>query len=278
MEKFNFDIITVNSRGEKNKTLRGKATQEIENLGNDVKLEMVHIPSGSFVMGAPETEKGSLIPENLQHSVKVPAFFMSKYPITQAQWRRIAILPKIKRNLEPEPSNFKGDDHPVEQISWYDAIEFCDRLSKYTDKQYRLPSEAEWEYGCRAGTNTPFHFGETLLAELANYNASQTYGYHFLEESRSKTTPVGQFSPNAFGLYDMHGNVWEWCLDTWHSNYEGAPADGSAWIGKDDNCRVLRGGSWQNFPQQCRSACRRRCESFNILLNTQGFRVVRSKK
>ncbi len=273
MKRFDFEIITVNSRGEKSNTRRGNARQKIETLGNDVNLEMVYIPEGSFIMGASDAEKGSRISEHLQHEVKVPAFFMAKYPITQAQWRRITSLPKIKRNLEPDPSNFKGDNHPVEQISWYDAVEFCDRLSKYTRVEYRLPSEAEWEYACRAGSNTPFHFGETILGELANYDASETYEYHFPEESSSKTTPVGEFPPNAFGLYDMHGNVWEWCLDIWHSTYEGAPNDASAWIDQNNNCRILRGGSWQNPPQQCRCAYRKRCDSFNSLFN-QGFRVV----
>jgi formylglycine-generating enzyme required for sulfatase activity len=133
-----------------------------------------------------------------------------------------------------------------------------------TGKEYRLPSEAEWEYACRAGTTTPFHFGETITGELANYNASRTYADEPKGEYRQQTTPVGQFPPNAFGLYDMHGNVWEWCLDPWHENYQGEPPrDGSV---------VLRGGSWFNDPYHCRSACRR---SFRRgYYDGRGFRVV----
>ncbi|MCZ8162317.1 MAG: formylglycine-generating enzyme family protein, partial [Microcystis sp. LE19-196.1B] len=135
--------------------------------------------------------------------------------------------------------------------------EFCARLSKLTGREYRLPSEAEWEYACRAGTTTPFYFGETITGELANYRASGTYAGEPKGEDREQTTPVGQFPPNAFGLYDMHGNVWEWCADTWHDNYDGAPTDGSACIENgDDNRSPLRGGSWFYDPLYCRSADR----------------------
>ncbi|MHC5719615.1 MAG: formylglycine-generating enzyme family protein, partial [Nostoc sp.] len=161
---------------------------------------------------------------------------------------------------------FKGEQRPVEQVSWYDAVEFCDRLSDHTkrQRQYRLPSEAEWEYACRAGTTTPFHFGETITSELANYDATSTYGRGVEGTYRKETTPVGSFNAaNAFGLYDMHGNVWEWCLDDWHNNYERAPTDGSPWFdNKNDNLyqkqgnAVLRGGSWLYYPRDCRSASR----------------------
>jgi len=277
MKRFDFEIITVNSRGEKSNTRRGNARQKIETLGNDVNLEMVYIPEGSFIMGASDAEKGSRISEHLQHEVKVPAFFMAKYPITQAQWRRITSLPKIKRNLEPDPSNFKGDNHPVEQISWYDAVEFCDRLSKYTRVEYRLPSEAEWEYACRAGTTTPFYFGETITGELANYNASAVFAEESEGEYRQITTEVGQFKPNSFGLYDMHGNLWEWCLDSWHDNYEEAPFDNSPGLKKlnanDNHSQVLRGGSWNNNPENCRSAYRNNNNRDNDN-NNNGFRLV----
>ena len=215
---------------------------------------MVYIPGGNFIMGSPSGKGRDS--EKPQHQVAVQSFFMAKYPITQRQWRKVAALPKINRELQTEPSNFKGNSLPVERVSWYDAVEFCARLSKYTGKKYRLPSEAEWEYACRAGTNTSFHFGETITDKLANYDGNHTYASEPKGEYRERTTPVGQYPPNAFGLYDMHGNVWEWCLDDWHSNYEGAPTDGSAWFGgEDDNLSqkqaraVLRGGSWDYNPE-----------------------------
>jgi formylglycine-generating enzyme required for sulfatase activity len=223
---------------------------------------MMLIPAGSFLMGSPEDELERLDSEGPQHEVSVPQFFMAKYPVTQAQWRFVANLPQVNRELKSEPSNFKGDDHPVEQVSWHEAVEFCDRLTIFTNRQYRLPTEAEWEYACRAGTTTPFHFGETITTALANYNGADeeygAYGPGSRGEYRRETTPVDQFQcPNAFGLCDMHGNVWEWCQDHWHENYEGAPADGSAWLTENEEAdRIFRGGSWGNYPGLCRSAFR----------------------
>ena len=183
---------------------------------------------------------------------------MGKYPVTQAQWRAIASTAKIDIDLETDPSNFKGDDLPVERVSWYNAVEFCKRLSRETKREYRLPSEAEWEYACRAGTTTAFHFGETITGDLANYKATETYADEPKGEYWQKTTTVGYFQvAKDFGLYDMHGNVWEWCEDDYHYNYEGAPTDGSAWISKDTNTtKILRGGSWFSPPHNCRSAYR----------------------
>ncbi len=182
-------------------------------------------------MGSPAHEAESSNDESPQHEVTVPPFFMGKYPITQAQWRVVATLPQINHELDPDPSRFKEDDRPVEKISWYESVEFCDRLSKHTKQHYRLPSEAEWEYACRAGTTTPFHFGETITPELANYKGNYTYASAPEGEYREETTQVGSFNlANRFGLYDMHGNVWEWCADHWQGGYEGSPTDGSAWI------------------------------------------------
>ncbi|WP_322745572.1 formylglycine-generating enzyme family protein [Plectonema radiosum] len=257
---FNFEVVTVNRRGEETKREPKTAKYFTENIlpspiarrgaGGEVILEMVYIPGGTFMMGSPEGEGSD--DEKPQHEVTVPAFFMGKYQITQEQWYSVANLPQIERELKPEPSNFKGEENqknnlPVEEVSWYDAEEFCKRLSQHTGKQYRLPSEAEWEYACRAGTITPFHFGETITGELANYDASRTFADESEREYRKKTTSVDQFSPNAFGLHDMHGNVWEWCNDTWHNNYESAPNDGGSWIDDNDETRVLRGGSWTSI-------------------------------
>ncbi len=234
-------------------------------------MDMVYIPPGSFQMGAPENELRRSEDEGPQHSVTfAQPFFMGKYPVTQAQWKTVAAMPQQERKLTSNPSNFKGDNRPVEQIDWNDAVEFCQRLAKATRRPYRLPTEAEWEYACRAGTDTPFHFGASITTDLANYRGtdweyegttySGAYGEGPHSEYRQETTEVGSFKvANAFGLSDMHGNVWEWCQDTWYANYEGAPKDGSAWINENDNdYRILRGGSWSFNPEDCRSASRLR--------------------
>jgi formylglycine-generating enzyme required for sulfatase activity len=216
-----------------------------EDLGNGIELEMVLIPGGTFTMGSPKEELNSSEDERPQHQVTIKPFCFGKYPVTQAQWQAIAALPQVNLELKPNPSRFKGANRPVESVSWRDAVEFCDRLSNHTQRPYRLPSEAEWEYACRAGTTTPFHFGETITTDLANYNGNYTYGNGSKGVYRKETTEVGSFKiANEFGLYDMHGNVWEWCQDDWHNNYEGAPTDGSAWISDDAKSdKLLRGGS-----------------------------------
>ncbi|MEL7037613.1 MAG: SUMF1/EgtB/PvdO family nonheme iron enzyme [Cyanobacteria bacterium J06592_8] len=275
---------------------RNSAEYFIENLGHGVTLDMVKIPAGEFLMGSPESEEGRLDSESPQHRVTVDSFFMGKYPVTQAQWKAVASLPKLHLDLNPDPSEFKGENRPVEQVSWYDAIEFCARLSKYTGKSYLLPSEAQWEYACRAGTTTPFHFGETISTDVANYDGNGTYGSGSQGVYRQETTPVGNFKvANNFGLFDLHGNVWEWCADPWHKNYEGAPTDGSVWDEnsdgniylnyvdnlvnlmnlESDTRVVLRGGSWFDFPFGCRSAIRYYYDRRdNRLSHTYGFRVV----
>ncbi len=267
---------------------QGEAQYFTENLGSGIELEMMLIPDGTFTMGAPETEESSRDSERPQHEVRVRSFFMGRYPITQAQWRAIASREnlKVKRDLSLDPSNFKvlkeSDRCPVESVSWYDAVEFCARLSKHTGREYRLPSEAEWEYACRGGTTTAFHFGETITSELANYDATKTYGAGSKGIDRKTTTPVGSFNAaNAFGLSDMHGNVWEWCLDDRHSNYENAPTDGSAWFDNDNDnlsqkshTAVLRGGSWHYSPDFCRSASRYKYFSRDYDNYSIGFRVA----
>ena len=237
-------------------------------------LHMVLIPGGTFTMGSPADELEREDNEGPQHEVTVPQFFLGRYPVTQSQWRAVADLPQVKQALTPDPSKFKGADRPVEQVSWDDAVEFCDRLAQHTKRPYRLPSEAEWEYACRAGTTTPFYFGKTLTSEVVNYRATYTYADGPESEYRGETTPVNELGiANAFGLSDMHGNVLEWCQDHWHANYEVAPTDGSAWLSSDEiNYRILRGGSWLNFPRDCRSASR---NGFEPVLRDDdiGFRV-----
>ncbi len=255
-----------------------------EALGDHVlPLRMMQIPAGTFLMGSPEDELERQEREGSQHEVTLSQFYMGKYPITQAQWRAVVALPQIDRKLKADPSYFNGDLRPVEQVSWHDAVEFCDRLTILTNRQYRLPTEAEWEYACRAGTTTPFHFGETITTDLANYRGtddkkrkwSGSYGDGPKGEYRKETTPVNQFKgANAFGLCDMHGDVWEWCQDHWHDSYVGAPNDGSAWIeGGDSKYRVRRGGSWYCGPRLCRSAARFNYGPGNDNDNI-GFRVV----
>lgn len=255
-----------------------------EELGNNVTIDMVFILGGTFLMGSPKDELERRENESPQDQVTVPRFFMSKYPVTQGQWQLVADWPQVKQELNPNPSRFTGENLPVENVSWHDAVEFCDRLTQKTKRPYRLPSEAEWEYACRAGTTTPFHFGETITTELANYRGtdedkmcwSGSYGRGQKGIYRKETTPVGSFPANAFGLYDMHGNVWEWCEDHWHGSYEGAPKDGSAWIdveAKEDASLVLRGGSWIIDPWLCRSATRN-CDDVGFRLYFNGFRVV----
>mgnify|MGYP001027866606 CR=1 FL=1 len=217
-------------------------------------------------MGSPETEAGRRSREGPQHSVDVPEFFMGKYVVTQAQWQAV---------MGNNPSRFKGASRPVEKVSWNDATAFCQKLSQITGKKYSLPSESQWEYACRAGTTTPFYFGETITPELVNYDGSYTYADAPKGIYRKETTDVGIFPPNAFGLYDMHGNVWEWCQDVWHDDYNGAPTDGSAWeTGGNSSRRVCRGGSWYFNPRWCRSADRYIYLSVEAVLNYIGFRLV----
>lgn len=270
LQRFEFDVITVNKKGEENSRARKSAEFWAEDLGHGVRLEMVKIPSGSFQMGA----TGWLLNTNEtpRHRVTVPAFLMGKYPVTQAQWRAVAALPQIKIALNADPAHFKGDNRPVEQVSWDDAVEFCQRLSVATGHDYRLPSEAEWEYACRAGTTTDFYFGETLTQNLARCKGNLAVAMFTM--FGGETAPVGSYLPNAFGLYDMHGNVGEWCADHWHDSYTGAPIDGSAWIaGGNSESRIRRGGSWFSHPPLCRAAYR---NYLNPAPRDQfvGFRVV----
>ena len=239
-------------------------------------MTMIKIPAGHCLMGSPPSEPQRRKSEGPQHQVNVGEFLMAQTPITQAQWRAVATLPQVYRTLKPYPSRYMERDSPVDLVNWFDAMEFCSRLSQLTGRHYTLPSEAQWEYACRAGTSTPFAFGATITPELANYNGESTYADGPKGINRGKTTAVGSFPANAWGMQDMHGTVWEWCLDHWHDSYEGAPSDGSAWLDQDageNYPRLLRGGSWINDPRNCRSASREHVEPGNTGANI-GFRVV----
>jgi len=246
---FDFETVKVDSKGQIIQRLPGKAEYLRLDLGNEVYLDLVKIPAGKFPMGSPDHEEYHQSNESPQHEVSVPQFFLGKYPVTQLQWEKV---------MGDNPSHFKGPNRPVENVSWNDCVNFCKKVAEITKKDVRLASEAEWEYACRAGTTTPFYFGETITPEIANYNGNSTYGSGPKGTYRQQTTDVGSFHPNAFGLYDMHGNVLEWCNDNWHENYLNAPQDGSAWAGGDASYRVLRGGYWNNDPRYCRAAYRLR--------------------
>ena len=226
-----------------------------ENLPNGVTLEMVGLPAGQFLMGSDESDD-----EKPPHHVKVNSFAIGKYPVTQAQYQAV---------MGNNPSHFKNNpQNPVEQVSWHNAQAFCQKLSQITGKTYRLPTEAEWEYACRAGTTTRYYFGD-------NDNQLGNYAW-YAKNSNNTTHPVGQKKPNGWGIYDMSGNVWEWCEDDWHGNYIGAPDEGSAWINNDNRSqsgKCLRGGSWINSPGGCRSANRVRYDPGNHS-SSLGFRVA----
>ncbi|MBM5818161.1 MAG: formylglycine-generating enzyme family protein, partial [Cyanobacteria bacterium K_Offshore_surface_m2_239] len=256
-----------------------------EPLAAGVDLPMIQIPAGRFLMGSPSEEEEHSTFEGPQHEVSLESFLMGQTPITQAQWQAVAEWrerpgERWGRQLKLNPSHFADQadspQRPVEQVSWQDAMEFCSRLSQRTGRRYTLPSEAQWEYACRAGSTTPFAFGETLTPELANYNARFTYANGPKGVYLGHTTPVGTFPANAWGLVDMHGNVWEWCLDEWRDTYVGAPVDGSAWVAgageSRSTARLLRGGSWVSDPHNCRSAYRNRDHPDN-LNQGRGFRV-----
>ena len=252
-----------------------RAYRLVELLADDISLELVQIPAGTFLMGSPKDEPQRNSDESPQQEVTLPAFFMGRYPITQAQWRVVAGLRQVNQELTSDPSSFTGENHPVESVSWNDAVEFCARLAVITDRDYRLPTEAEWEYACRSQTTTPFHFGNIVTPELANYDGRSVYANGTKGEYRQATTPVDHFGiANAFGLSEMHGNVWEWCQDHYQSHYDSALTDGSAWVNSNEQAnRVLRGGSWCYDPRYCRSASRFDNSPDNRY-NDIGFRVV----
>jgi formylglycine-generating enzyme required for sulfatase activity/predicted Ser/Thr protein kinase len=236
-------------------------------LGHNVFLEMIAIPGGTFLMGSLPNEKGHRQSEQPQHQVTIDPFYMSQTVITQGQWQAI---------MGNNPAHFKGENRPVERVSWHNCVVFCNKLFKQTKLGFRLPSEAEWEYACRAGTTTPFYCGKTITTDLANYNGKLNYLGKFPGVYLNRTTEVKYFPANAFGLYDMHGNVWEWCADHWHHSYYSAPTDGGIWSSNNEHHdRVVRGGSWVNYASNCRCAFRLNF-SPNQQVNFIGFRVVLS--
>jgi formylglycine-generating enzyme required for sulfatase activity len=257
LQPYEFETVKVNGFGTiiQQKTINTNIFHE--SISNDLFLDMVLVPGGHFMMGSPESEIFHKSNESPLRSVKISKFLMGKHTINQQKWKIIANLPKIRLDLPSSPSKFRGSELPVENISWLEANEFCLRLSKYTRRVYRLPTEAEWEYACRAKTHTPFPYGPTITSELANFNGEQPYASQPKGIFLQRTVDVGEFTANAFGLYQMNGNIWEWCLDSWHNSYMDAPIDGRAWLTESNvPWAVLRGGSWGSSGERCRSAAR----------------------
>lgn len=227
----------------------------LEELAEGIALTMIEIPAGEFLMGSPEAEERPERNEGPQHRVTLPSFYLGQTPVTQAQWDVVAGWPEQQTALLSQSSRCKGANRPVEQVKWAEAVEFCQRLSHRTGLTYSLPSESQWEYACRAGTITTFSFGDIISKELANYDAGYASKHRGLYD-RTETSKVTSFPANNWGLHDMHGNIYEWCLDTWHKSYVGAPSDGSAWITGEGGLKVMRGGSHVNDNRICRSASR----------------------
>jgi formylglycine-generating enzyme required for sulfatase activity len=246
--------------------------------------EMVAVPAGRYLMGSPESEPERFANEGPQHKITIPGpFAIGRFAVTFSEWdaaqqdkdwqRITGLAPRL-----PRDAGWGRGNRPVIGVSWDDAQAYMKWLSEKTGKEYRLPSEAEWEYACRAGSTTPFWWGTSITTEQANYDG-RGFAYSGggrIGEFRQRTLPVESFEANPWGLYQVHGNVWEWCEDRWHSDYTGAPANGSAWMDGDNNLRVLRGGAWINNPRGLRSAFRN--NNFSIFGHRnrfRGFRAVR---
>ena len=259
-----FETVSVDSNGEIIVRQSGSASCLIERLAVDISIDLVLIPGGTFMMG----DAGHHQDEQPIHQVTLAPFYMGKYPITQSQYRQV---------MGEDLGNGLDADYPAEKINWDDAIAFCTKLSLKMGRQYSLPTEAQWEYACRAQTTGNFHFGETITPDLVNYNGEYPYNGAPVGQNRARSTPVGSFPANAFGLYDMHGNVWEWCLDRYQPNYLTAPIDGSvmpdADVSAGSSKRVMRGGAWDYVAKGCRSAVRCSLDS-SLRMNGCGFRVV----
>jgi formylglycine-generating enzyme required for sulfatase activity len=296
-----FELVSLNSDGTRRKgsSEKGQVNHYLEKV-NSVAFDMIEIPARRFTMGLPASERNELInnckkycsgencktceemarSETPQHEVKVEKFYMSRTEVTQAQWNAIRELDK--KALLENPSLSRSDptydgDRPVERVSWVEAKEFCRLLSQKTGRTYRLPTEAEWEYSCRAGTQTPFAFGNTIYGEYFNYDGHKPYGKPAPAPGIYKTTVWVTLDrlalANAFGLSHLHGNVAEWCEDSWHANYEGAPSNSSAWLVQGNKLRIARGGSWIDPAYACRCSARQKFVE-NAKEPYLGFRIV----
>jgi len=262
-----FDAKEAKRRQQETASTLGVPVARTVDLGGGVKLRLVLVPAGDFMMGSPPGEEKRLGAEGPQHRVRITKpFYIGKHEVTQAQWERIT---------GENPSYFKGAKNPVENVAWDDCQAFLEKLNAHINAEgaVGLPTEAEWEYACRAGTATPFHTGETISTDEANYDGNYTYAGGRTGIYRQKAVPVGHFRPNAFGLCDMHGNVWEWCADRYDEDYYGRSPKEDAQGADSGNYRVLRGGAWRYFPRFCRSAYRFR-NAPGYRDRTLGVRVV----
>lgn len=298
LRPYEFESIKFGVKGTIAEKSKGQAEYFEEEL-DGVKLLMVRIPAGSVQMGTPDSMLAQITAEQQryctddqcrtaaaaavkaetpQRAAAVPAFLIGKFEVTQAQWRAVAGMNKVKRDLPADPSKFKDAQRPVDSVSWEDAVEFCARLSQKTGRRYRLPTEAEWEYACRSETTTEFAFGEVIVAEFINFDGNRPYGDGAKGIHSMSTRPVEWGRPvlNGFGLSGMHGNVMEWCQDHWHGSYDEAPADASAWTSRESPAsadRVVRGGAWSDHASRCRSAFRTKLHP-RSQPPTVGLRVV----
>lgn len=267
---YEFTTVTLDTNGNTIERRQLTASRFIEKIAPGIEIEMVEVPAGSFLMGTSKSEEARYLNEYVkrgidvkqatewindeqpQHLVEVSSFSIGRYPVTQEQWEVVAGWSMVKMELNPKPSRFRGAKRPVENINWYEATEFCQRLSLRTGREYRLPSESEWEYACRAGTATPFTFGETITTDIVNYDGNRPFGGAPVGLYRRETTDVGSLEiENAFGISEMHGNVWEWCADL-YTQYQKATGEEPT----SSTSRVVRGGSWNYYSNVCRSAFR----------------------
>jgi formylglycine-generating enzyme required for sulfatase activity len=268
-EQFSYEYVTLDHTGELVARGVGQAQQVIQSLPGGARLELVQVPGGNFQMGS--RREGGYEDERPVHPVFLESFWLGKYPVTQAQWQ--AVMGKLPA------SRFHGANLPVDTICWKDAEEFCTRLAKITGQAYHLPSEAQWEFACRAGTSTPFSLGETITTEYANYVGAHVYRDEPKGIYRHATTAVGIFPPNPWGLYDLHGNIWEFCADFWQPDYTGAPVDGGPQghgyhpESRSPRAHAARGGSWHETPTHCRSAMRLKVDE-DERMEFYGMRVL----
>src|SRR5438552_840182 len=271
LRSFAFSVVTLDTEGIEVARRRARAQQFTERLGKRASLQMVQIPGGIFLMVAPEGEPGSTSSERPQHRVTVGGFFLAKHAVTIEQWR--AVMGSRPEAMSLADAVFKKSGRqPVVRVSFDEAETFCSRRSRKTRRNYRLPNESEWEYACRAGTSTAFAFGPTISRAVANYDG-ETIRRERPNGKYATTRLVGALRmANGFGLFDMHGNIWEWCEDHWHNNYQDAPTDGSAWKTGESRNRVLRGGSWYATVESCRAAMRRPGGEAGIRSRQIGFR------
>ena len=244
-----------------NAPLQAQPQDQLRNFTNSLGMKFAWIPPGTFTMGSPKEEKHRQGHEDQHRVTLTRGFYMGVYPVTQEEWQTV---------MGHNPSYFKGERRlPVDNVSWVDCAKFIIKLRAKENRAYRLPTEAEWEYACRAGTTTPYYFGESISTDQVNFGNNFNLGSG---ANRRKTTPVGSFPANAWGLHDMHGNVWQWCQDLYGEYPHDDVVDPQGFTLAKGRIHMLRGGSWYNLPGYCRSACRNK-DTHNRHNNEYGLRL-----